>query len=56
MSLVLFLNIYGVLNSFNDNRGNDFYPECVARINKITDMTEAKIVLSTSWRFDHSIY
>ena len=68
---VLFLDIDGVLNHecwyrdrFNKEiypEGvptyplSEFYPESVKRLNKILKETGAKIVLSTSWRFDKDI-
>jgi len=56
---LIFLDIDGVLNSKNweDSlpygkleRKDAFDPAAVARLNKITDVTGAKIVVSSSWR------
>lgn len=65
---VLFLDIDGVLNSdhFYVNRPkeikhlpyplSEFDPECVKRLNKILDVTGARLVLSSSWRHDGTVY
>ena len=62
---VIFLDIDGVLNTHESattlresfvERGADlmgfnrFDKNCVARVNRITDETGAKIVISSSWR------
>lgn len=50
---LLFLDIDGVLNSKNsflEKRGQ-VDSQCVSFLNKITDETDAKIVISSSWRF-----
>lgn len=65
----LFLDIDGVLNHEDwyknkiDQYRNDFKewweacfdPECVARVNHILDVTGARLVVSSSWRIDHSL-
>ena len=63
---VLFLDIEGVLNHENfflkraemaeENNFlpyplNQFDPLCVERVNRILDETDAKLVISSSWRF-----
>lgn len=53
---VIFLDIDGVLlttDSFRKSRENGGIPpqSCVTALNKITDTTGAKIVISSSWRF-----
>jgi hypothetical protein len=59
---IIFLDIDGVLNSEqhvhemgNEWDGNQIDPKAVARLNKITDATDALIVVSSSWRLDHSL-
>lgn len=55
---VIFLDIDGVLNHqawYKNAKGikgelKHFDPECVKRLNKITDSTDSKIVLSSTWR------
>jgi histidinol phosphatase-like enzyme len=56
---VIFLDIDGVLNSGNyvknpnidfDDPAYQIDPEAVVRLNKITDATGAKIVVSSTWR------
>ena len=56
---IIFLDIDGVLNYMSHfksvkGKGEDktyfFCKECVSRLNKITDKTGAKIVLSSTWR------
>jgi len=49
VSKVLFLDIDGVLTTVATRfrRGD---PACVERLNRITDVTGAKIVVSSSWR------
>lgn len=63
---IIFLDIDGVLNS-NDwykRRGeattlphplDDIDPECVKHLNKIIEETEAKVVVSSTWRLGHTI-
>jgi hypothetical protein len=51
---VIFLDIDGVLNVMfpgRDNYGRLFHPEFVDNLKKIIDETEAKIVMSSTWRF-----
>lgn len=61
---IIFLDIDGVLNfeTHYENVDKDIeYPynqfnyDAIKRLNKICDETNAKIVLSTSWRFDKDI-
>lgn len=62
---IIFLDIDGILNTYRTMSTmkevktrrfgqlvgfNQFDKDCVARINKITDETGAKIVISSSWR------
>lgn len=55
---IIFLDIDGVLNSKKYEDANyssflhrdSFDPAAVARLNKITDLTKAKIVVSSAWR------
>lgn len=56
---VIFLDIDGVLNSGNyivhldgafDNPENQMDPEAVARLNRLTDLTKAQIVVTSTWR------
>lgn len=63
----LFLDIDGVLNHEewfeflyeNDIKVNDdlrwFDPECIKRVNNILEKTHAKLVVSSSWRFDDKL-
>lgn len=64
---VIFLDIDGVLNHEkyyisrcdSDNRPyplSEFDTDAVERLNEITDVTGAKIVISSSWRFDVGIH
>lgn len=60
MQKLIFLDFDGVLNSNdwytkNKTKG-DFDPKAIERLNYIVEQTNAKIVLSTSWRFDPNIY
>lgn len=59
---VIFLDLDGVLNSEKyvhemgkDWDGNQIDPKAVIRLNKIVDITDAKIVVSSSWRIEHSL-
>lgn len=62
---IIFLDIDGVLNSaawFKRRKGKEldkdnfhFDPEAVKELNKITDETGAKIVLSSTWRKNRSL-
>lgn len=63
---VIFLDIDGVLNHYywyreHKDKSNlsypisDFDPKSVSYLNNITDTTGAKIILSSSWRFDLDI-
>lgn len=63
---VIFLDIDGVLNHYYWYRErryksnlphplDDFDPKSVSYLNNITDKTGAKIVISSSWRFDPDI-
>jgi hypothetical protein len=52
---IIFLDIDGVLNSKNYEYSDRYIrdaldPLAVARLNKITDATNAKIVISSAWR------
>lgn len=59
---VIFLDIDGVLNSTNwmvdcHNNGTSFNfpenqmdPSAISRLNRITDVTKAKLVISSTWR------
>lgn len=51
---VIFLDIDGVLNSTSQQTpaiGNEFLPRCVRELNRIIALTDAKIVLSSNWRY-----
>ena len=63
---VIFLDIDGVLNHYYWYRErrfkcklphplDDFDPKSVSYLNNITDITGAKIIISSSWRFDPDI-
>lgn len=63
---VIFLDIDGVLNHYYWYRErryksniphplDDFDPKSVSYLNNITDQTGAKIIISSSWRFDPDI-
>lgn len=63
---VIFLDIDGVLNHYYWYRErryksnasyplDDFDPKSVSYLNNITDITGAKIIISSSWRFDNDI-
>jgi len=47
---LIFLDIDGVLNSWEERRNDHFLPDCVARLNQIVFATGAEVVLSSSWR------
>ena len=51
---IIFLDIDGVLNTVNNWGGRPiekrFSPECITALNRITEYTGAKIVISSSWR------
>jgi hypothetical protein len=61
MMKIIFLDIDGVLitgHSLSLNgkvRFDTPDPECVARLNKVTDATGAKLVLSSSWRIGRTL-
>lgn len=46
--LIIFLDIDGVLVS----HGNDYHPQCIVQLNRVTDTTQAVIVVSSSRRID----
>lgn len=51
---LLFLDIDGVLNRHQYNemsQSNSVDPDCVARLNRILNATDARIVLSSAWRY-----
>ena len=51
---IIFLDIDGVLNSTSQQTpaiGNEFLPRCVTELNRIIALTDAKIVLSSNWRY-----
>lgn len=53
---IVFLDIDGVLlnlESYSGGQRPD--PKCLERLNRITDQTGAKIVVSSSWRYDPNI-
>lgn len=59
---IIFLDIDGVFNSEDwyvsddPKRGKGYFdPECVKLFNKIIEKTDAKIVVSSSWRTDINI-
>jgi hypothetical protein len=59
---IIFLDIDGVLNNSEDSDmhetlgGCDFYsPNCVQRLNNLTDKTGAKIVVSSTWRLGTTV-
>jgi len=50
---IIFLDIDGVLNVINQGRdefGHKFNPKFVANLKTIIDQTDAKIVISSTWR------
>lgn len=57
---IIFLDIDGVLNcqeayekgfcKYNDDYGQDFYPPSTDLLNQLIEETEAKIVISSTWR------
>lgn len=52
---IIFLDCDGVLNHHKCNFKSDHFPvdmECVNELNRITDVTKAKIVVSSSWRIN----
>lgn len=66
MDKLLFLDIDGVLNSehFYCNRSksdslpyplSEFDPISVKELNRILDETDAKLIISSSWRFDEGL-
>lgn len=51
---IVFLDIDGVLNDHDYNetsQSNSMIPECVERLNRILSETDARIVLSSAWRY-----
>lgn len=56
---IIFLDIDGVLNcqtaykngfcKYNDDYGQDFYPQSSVLLNKLIDETGAKVVISSTW-------
>lgn len=51
---LIFLDIDGVLNrhSYSElSQSNSIDPDCVARLNRILNATDARIVLSSAWRY-----
>ena len=51
---LIFLDIDGVLNDhrFNEqSQSGTMLPECVERLNRILTATDARIVLSSAWRY-----
>ncbi len=48
--MVIFLDIDGVLINLQSLRKNRADPDCVSLLNQLTDTTEAKIVVSSTWR------
>lgn len=50
MKKILFLDIDGVLNGHDDLGAYSINPKCVDQLNYILMCTEAKVVLSSSWR------
>lgn len=51
---LIFLDIDGVLNDHRYNEASmsgAILPECVARLNRILEATDARIVLSSAWRY-----
>lgn len=53
-SCVLFLDVDGVLNGHdfdNSAQSNRVRPDCVERLNRVLDATDAQIVLSSAWRY-----
>ncbi len=55
---IIFLDCDGVLNHYKCNFKFDHFPvdtECVNELNRITDKTKAKIVVSSSWRIRHTL-
>lgn len=57
---LIFLDIDGVLNNATDDiihlpEGGFYSPSLVALLNKITDSTDAKIVLSSTWRLGRTL-
>lgn len=59
---IIFLDIDGVLVTLNSMRVNsgkvfpDFHPPCVTCLNEIIKQSNAKIVISSSWRHAHPKY
>lgn len=51
---IVFLDIDGVLNRhlYNEmSQSNDIDAECVANLNRVLNETDARIVLSSAWRY-----
>lgn len=63
MMKYLFLDIDGVLNSkewfkthkSDENVVNYFDPQCVSRVLRILEKTNARLVISSSWRIDSEL-
>ena len=64
MNKIIFLDIDGVCNSKNWYKSEEYFnndymdpdldPKVLYRLNKLCDDTEAKIVISSSWKVDKS--
>lgn len=58
---VIFLDIDGVLNSYTADYSNDnwpwgqYEPAAVGFLNELTDLTGAKIVISSTWRLHYTL-
>lgn len=51
---VVFLDIDGVLNRYCDDNFENFYPELMDLVNQLAH-PDVKFVLSSSWRYSHSL-
>lgn len=52
---IIFLDFDGVLHSTRASDSERFRPEAIRTVNRILDVLEASIVLSTAWRMDFGI-
>lgn len=58
---LIFLDIDGVLvtdrtlRAFTKKLGNPFDPYCVTQLNKLIEKTEAKLVVSSTWRMGRTL-
>lgn len=57
MQTLIFLDIDGVLNTFQsiEAQTDTLSPECVRQLNQLVQATQAKVIVSSTWRRVHSL-